>query len=388
MANIPCRNFLHFIQKRFLSASATVSTSPLSPSSASPSSFTVQYLINSCGLPLEVALSTSQKLRLDESDTRKPESVLKLFKSHGFDDTHIAKLIAKKPSILQCRLDEKLKPKLDFLVENGITGNFLHELIVRNTVLLSRSLDCHIKPSFKFLKDFFVNSDSVLAAIKRSTWLLTIDVERVIQPNINFMVNEGVPIHILRKFVMMQPRTLMVRFDRLITTFENVKKLGLEPTAPMFLNSFRVMISMSETTQNKKVEVLKSLGWSDQDIWSTFKRNPFCLAASEKKLRNMMDFYLNTMKLELATIVSYPRFLMFALDTRLRPRYNVLMILVSKNLIKEDKNKMAWLMTLNEAIFHKHYILKNLDKVPDLLEIYHATSRAKKTSQEMDKVIF
>ncbi|KAJ7949424.1 Transcription termination factor like [Quillaja saponaria] len=379
MAVVPCRNFLYSMQNRFLATLATVTASSLSSSASS--SFTVQYLINSCGLPLEVALSTSLKLRLDERDTRKPESVLKFFKSHGFNDTHIAKLIAKRPSILHCRLHENLKPKIDFLVDNGITGNSLHELIVRNDLILKRSLNDHIIPSYEFLKDFFVNSESVLTSIKRSSWLFTIDLERYIRPNINLLVNEGVPIHVLRNFFMKNPRVLVQKFDRFINTLETVKKLGLEPTTPMFLHAFRVMLSMSESTWKNKVEVLKSLGWSDQAILSALKQHPLFLACSEKKIRRVMDFYLNTMKLEPATIISYPKFLMYALDTRLRPRYNVLMVLVSKKLIKEDKNKLAWVLTRTEANFYKHYILKHSDKVPGLFEIYHGTSEAKETDK-------
>jgi len=65
---IPMRNLLSVLKKRFLvTSSVTLSppTSPLPTSRSSPS-FTVQFLVNSCGLPLKSSLSVSKKFQMDE----------------------------------------------------------------------------------------------------------------------------------------------------------------------------------------------------------------------------------------------------------------------------------------------------------------------------------
>ncbi|CAL1354712.1 unnamed protein product [Linum trigynum] len=59
----------------------------------SSSSFVVDYLVKSCGLPMESAIVASRKLQLDAKKNGKPESVLQFLRSHGFTDAHISTLV-------------------------------------------------------------------------------------------------------------------------------------------------------------------------------------------------------------------------------------------------------------------------------------------------------
>lgn len=69
-------------------------------------SFTVSYLINSCGLSPEVAISISEKLKFESSDDR-PDTVLALLRNQGFKNAHISKLISRRPSLLLITRPEK-----------------------------------------------------------------------------------------------------------------------------------------------------------------------------------------------------------------------------------------------------------------------------------------
>ncbi|EEF36829.1 conserved hypothetical protein [Ricinus communis] len=321
MANNQIRNLLSHIQKRFFISSVTLSSTPLSATSSS--SFTVHYLLKSCGLPLESAISVSEKLQLDAKNQQRTQSVVDLLKSHNFSDTQLVKLIEKRPAVLQCKAQENIQPKFEYLIKQG----------------------------FK-------------AAIRRSSWLLTFDLKGTMQPNVEFLLKEGVPAYGIEKMILLQPRAIMQKHDRMVYAVNAVKNLGLEPKSRMFIHAVRVIISMSELTWKKKFEMMKSMGWNEEEILSAFKRDPLCLACSEEKIKNAMDFYLNTMKLKPHVIIAYPKFLMYAIDTRLRPRYNVLKVLESKKLIEGDK-KIEWLLTINEKTFLQQYVIKYVDKVPE-----------------------
>ncbi|KAJ9129240.1 hypothetical protein P3X46_033970 [Hevea brasiliensis] len=156
-----------------------------------------------------------------------------------------------------------------------------------------------------------------------------------------------------------------------------VKILGLQPTSRMFVHAVRVMLSMSESTWKKKIELMKSFGWSEEEILSALVREPVILACSEKKIKNVMDFCMNTVKLELHTIIAYPKFLLYAVDKRLRPRYGVLKVLQSKELINWNR-KIEWVFVLSEKDFLKNYIDRYADEVPGLLEMYFSAGKAKK----------
>ena len=339
------------------------------------SSFTVNYLMNSCGLPLESALSTSQKLKLEENNLQRPQAVLAFLKSHDFDNTHIAELIKKRPRILQSKVEDNLKPKIEFLTQNGFVGNLLADLIVLSPVIFRRGLSSHIKPTFQFLNTYLENNKNVVAAVKRSSWLLTYDITGILQPNIDFLIREGVPLLSISKLILTQPRTIMRKVNRLEDAVQTLKKLRLEPTSELFMLALSVLVSMKESNWNRKMEVLKSFGWSEEDIWSVFKSNPLCFGCSEEKMKSAMDFYVNTMEMDVETIIPYLRFLTYAVDKRLRPRYNFLKVLKSKNLLKEGKN-YASLFNQAENTFYKNYVVKHSDSIPGLMELHRGITMA------------
>ncbi|KAM7476829.1 hypothetical protein LguiB_024072 [Lonicera macranthoides] len=365
--------------KRFLSTysdseplNVCVAAHASSSSSLSLSSFTVKYLTNSCGLSLQEAFSASKKYQLDELKLQKYESVLSLLRSFQFSDTHIKKLLIKFPYILRFRLHTNLKPKLEYLTEIGFVSTLLPELILLNPDILLRSLSGYLKPSMKILRKYVKTNEKVVAAVKHWTCLSSCDMKGILQPNVEFLLSEGVPRTTIENLIVWHSRTLIVKLDKFVTIVEILKKLGFKPTSTTFIVALRCLVSVSDSTSERKVQLFKSWGWSEEQIVSAFKRDPLSLAGSEEKIRSIMDFYVNTMKLNPADIAAYPTVLRFSLNTRTRPRYNVIKVLVSKNLIKKPK-KLVWISALTEKEFLKRFVDKHLDQVPNLMEIYRGT---------------
>lgn len=368
MSKISSTFLLDFIQKRFIN---TVSSSALPSASVS----TIEFLRSYCELSSESPSSANRKLKFDGKNTLKYKSVVDFLKSYGFENSQIGKLIVKRPSILQSKVDNNLKPKFEFLEEIGFVGPLLPKVILSNPAILLRGLDSQLKPSFRFVKEMLESDEKVIAAIRRSSWLLTFDFKGTMQSNIDVLIGEGVPSRHIARLIVLQPRTIMQKVDRMIYAVNKAKELGIKPTAPMFVHAIRVMVSMNDSTWKKKINILKSLGWSEKEILTAFKRDPLCLACSEEKMRNVVDFCFNTAKLDPETVISYPKFFMYGLDTRIRPRYRVLEVLMVKNLIKKNR-KIAWLLIQGEKSFLKNYVLKHLDEIPDLMNIYRGNSAA------------
>jgi len=368
MANhVPLRSLLllSLIQKRFLKTSA------------SPSSFKVQYLIDSCGLPSQLALSTYQKFQHDKKNLPNAYSVLQYLKDHDFSNTHISKLIDKYPRVLQVRVGSNLKPKFDFLTENGFVGQLLPQLILSNPSVLRRALDSQIKPCFELLNSLLGCKENLVVALKRASWLLTVNLKVVIQPNVDLLIKEGLPLDRVAKLILWQPRAVLQKMDRMVYALHALKSMGLDVEDNIFIHALRVRIQLPETTWKKKIEGMKSLQWSEEEILGAFKRYPPILALSEKKIRSSMDFFINTMELERQNIIACPLFLGYSIDKRVRPRYNVIKVLKSKKLISRDK-KMTTLLTINEKNFLTNYVHRYVDVVPGLLELYMGNGKTKK----------
>lgn len=292
-------------------------------------------------------------------------------------DTHIADLIKKMPAFLGCKVENNLKPKFEFLAANGVAGNLLPQLILSNPDILWTSLDSTIKPSFKFLKSFLGTNVRIAAALKRCSWLLRVNRNRTMQTNIDLLIKEGLPLDRLAKLIVSNPRSLLSKHDKIVYAVNSVKTLGLETNDTMFIYALGVKMKMTDTTWKKKIEVMKSLGWSEEEIFGTFKRCPQILQYSEKKIRITVDFFINTVDLGPEILLVYPSLFCLSVDKRIRPWYNVINVLKSKNLIKREK-KFPSLLLMSEKKFLENYVDKYVDDVPGLWEVYTGTANTKK----------
>ncbi|KAL4290397.1 hypothetical protein GQ457_14G020640 [Hibiscus cannabinus] len=356
MAKAPLRNLLSLIHKRFLQTNQTLSPIP-KPRPLIP-----------------------KRLKIPQNAAAKSVPFFNFLKSYGFSDTQIAGVIKKCPQFLHSRFNKLLKPKLEFFIEKGFEGKLLPQLVALNPLVLSRTLESQIKPCLEFLSQF-LKVDELLFAIKRSSWLLTFNLNSVIRPNIELLMNEGVPAERISKLLVFQPRVILQSHARMVYAVKTVKEAGLESGQPRFIHALRVICSVSESNWKKKVKAFMSVGWTKEDVFSTLRKDPLCLACSERKLKYLMDFYVNTMKLDAKTIISYPKLILHSADRRILARYEALKVLESMKLIKEDK-KIVWVLTLSEKKFMDEYITKNKDKVPGLLDMYQQAVKKRKTRKK------
>ncbi|KAI3427791.1 uncharacterized protein J3R85_009002 [Psidium guajava] len=332
MFKVSAKNLFLFARKRFLATSAAILRTPESSSPSPPP--LIDYLVKSLGLPLESAVSVSQKLGAHRNAVEKADSVLRFLRSCGFGDAQMAKLVANRPSLLLSNVESNLKPKLEYFREIGVSVSVLLGAIAGNSGFFTRSLDSYYKPQIDFLKKYLRTSNALDVAIKRCSWLLTLHRKYVLEPNIDLLIREGVRFDDVGVLMLYQPWTLVMKVERMASVVRAVKGLGIEPCSAKFIRCLRVMLSMKESTWRKKVENFKSLGWSQEECWSMFVRCPHCLAFSEEKIRRTVDFYLNTASIARGVVVGQPLLLQFSLDERLRPRHRVITVLRSEASLK------------------------------------------------------
>ncbi|XP_065879995.1 uncharacterized protein [Euphorbia lathyris] len=376
MANNLVKHLFSHMQKRFLQSSAALSSpSALRTNGASSSSLTVQFLVDSCGFPLESSVSVSQKIHIDEKNQETVKSVVGLFKSHHFSASQVAELIAKRPQILLCKDQRYLQPKLEYFVNKGFAGERLTMLIMSNPKILARSLDSQIKPSVEFWSSNLSIHENFVGLVKRFSWLLTSNLTGNVQPNIDLLRKEGVSKHSLGKLISLQPRHITQNLDRTSYAVNTLKDLGFEPSATIFVHALRVILSMSKSTWKKKIEFMKTMGWKEEQILFAFRKSPSFFSCSEQKIKNAVDFCVNTLKWEPQAVIDNPILINLSIEKTLRPRYNVLKVLELKQLLKGSENILS-LLTRTEKDFLK-YIRKYNDEAPDLLKMYIDSKTAK-----------
>jgi mTERF domain-containing protein len=121
-----------------------------------------------------------------------------------------------------------------------------------------------------------------------------------------------------------------VRTNRFSEIVSDVMKLGFDPNNLLFVLAIRVMAVMSKTLWEQKVEAYKSFGLSKDEIYSAFKRLPLFMIVSEMKIKKLMAFFVNKLKMKPLLISKNPNLLLPSLEKRIIPRCSVLQLLMQR----------------------------------------------------------
>ena len=347
---------------RFFSSSST-------SRSANPKqcSFTVSYLINSCGLSPDSALSASQKLHLVTPE--RPDSILSLLRNYGITDTQLPKLIRVFPTLLLTDPEKTLLPKLEFLNSKPFSRADLGRVLSSCPMILSRSLDNQIIPCYNFFKSILHLDNRVVSAIKRSPRIFLEDVNKNIVPNITALQEIGVPESSIVFLITYYPIVVQLKHDRFGETVKEVMKMGFDPLTVVFIKAIQVFGGMSKSTWEQKMEVYRRWGWSNDEIVLLFRAFPACMSLSEKKIMSTMDFLVNKMGWKLNEITRFPISLGFNLEKRIIPRCWVGKVLMLKGLVKKDLSLGAFLR-YTESKFLDRFVIKYQNHIPQLLNLY------------------
>ncbi|KVI12022.1 Mitochodrial transcription termination factor-related protein [Cynara cardunculus var. scolymus] len=240
---------IHGVFARSLSSSPAASNPDSVKFSKIQHSFTVSYLIESCGFPPEKAISASKYLNFKTPD--RADSVIAFFKNQGFTEPQIYHLVRKFPMALTCNPQTNLLPKFEFLSSIGLSDAEIVKLVTARPKSLGRSLKNHLKPTFKLLKDLLQSNDRTLIAIKRCAWVLDWDFQSNMVPNMEYLRDVGVPGSKMLYVLTYQPRDFLVSNEQFKMVVEEIVEMGFDPLKTNFMLAIHALswwLKCSEST--------------------------------------------------------------------------------------------------------------------------------------------
>ncbi|PSS06242.1 Transcription termination factor like [Actinidia chinensis var. chinensis] len=357
------------LPKTVIRSQITILVNSFSTKSRTPEeqSFTVSYLISSCGLSPETALRASQRVHFPSSD--RPDSILTILRNHGFADTHISKLTKTRPSVLLSDPKKTLLPKLEFFESVGLSNADLAKIISSNPTLLDSSLKNQLIPVYNYLKNVILLDDKQVArSMKTSSRIFGMNLEKSIVPKIATLREFRVPASNISLLVTLHPHVLFRNHDKLNETVKEVLAMGVNPLKSTFVYVLQMMLRISKSTWEHKIEVYRKSGWSEADFRMAFKKQPLCMALSEKKITSVMDFLVNKMGWNPTAIARAPTVLFYSLQKRTIPRCLVIKVLILKGLIQKDLCLHSVLKVTDKCFVDK-YVTKYEEDVPQLLDV-------------------
>ncbi|KAK6254564.1 hypothetical protein SCA6_015869 [Theobroma cacao] len=117
-----------------------------------------------------------------------------------------------------------------------------------------------------------------------------------------------------------QPQILFKSPSKLKEIGDTKKNMGFDPTGKRYLYALFVYSSMTKATWDKKVDLFKKLGWSEEEICKAFHLQPICMKTSEDKITAIMSFLVNKMGFTPSAIAKKPVILMSSLEKKIVTR--------------------------------------------------------------------
>ncbi|KAI4295382.1 hypothetical protein L6164_035433 [Bauhinia variegata] len=346
-----------------LQQSSSIFTHKYCTGTVKKESFSVKYLIENCGFSPETALLVSKRVSFESSE--KPDSVLELFRNCGFSDSQLRGIIGKVPSLLRSNPIKTIWPKLEFLLSKGASCSQLVEIVTRSPRYLKRSLADHIIPCYDFVKRFLPHDKRIITAINRCNGIIC---DSNMVSNVKLLLDNGVPESGIASLLHTWPRLLNLTKDQFSVAVEEVKKLGLDPSKSAFIPALYAKKTLNKGVWDRKVDVYKKWGWSDEAIDRAFSQHPYCMMKAEHKIEAVMGFFVNHLGWNSAVIAKNPVIISFSLEKRIIPRAFVLQHLQSRGLIKDTKVLRAF--HIPEKTFLEKFVNSFKDDAPQLLKLY------------------
>ncbi|XP_010939369.1 uncharacterized protein [Elaeis guineensis] len=368
--------FLHHCRRlgdplTFSFSSVTTAATAAAVKSSSPGpQFMVEYLITSCGLSPSEAAKASNHLRRIKSPQR-PDSVLGFFKSQGFDDADVKKIVYGQPRCLGFDVEKTLAPKFRALRDLGFSQSDLHHLVLSHPSVLNLRLHRTLLPRIEVWRKLFGSMELLKKFLKRKNRFLWWSIEKRILPNLSLLRDYGIPDKRISLMVKRGPSLIARRPDSLRHLVGRVEELGVPPHSGMFAWVLPTLHTFSKARFAAKMELMRSFGWSESEFLTAFSKAPCMLNVSKKMMQRKMEFLVKEAGCTPSYVARFPVLLMCSLDKRLVPRYRAIEILKSKGL-HTRKHDLYRIMCVSEKDFFEKFILCHKEKVPELHEMFTA----------------
>lgn len=315
------------------------------------------------------------------SNLRNPErsdSVISFLKESGFSKTQVEKMVICYPQLLSSNLENTIKPKIQVFRDMGFSENDVVEIISNDVRIFKQSLKNRIIPSLSSLKTILGSNVEVAKLLKGCGWFLETNLDNNLVQNVQLFKSLGLAKEKITQSIYYFPR-FMLRKPEIVKTFvEKAEAMGASRSSRMFFHAVRVFSSMSDNTWEYKLRTFRKLGFTEDDITTTFRNAPLVFTVSEQKIKEVKEILLATGKYKTSCIVSSPVSMMYSVEKRYKPRIKVLEVLESKKVI-ERWPCLAVLCRMSDKDFYDKFVGPYFDQVGD---VYTAKSGSVKKQKQ------
>jgi mTERF domain-containing protein len=243
------------------------------------------------------------------------------------------------PNFIRSSFQGTVKPKFEFLERIGLTGQKLLKALHRKSRFLNLNVSRTLEPKFCFLQ-------SVLDPRLEAT---------VSNPETDKIAGKFVSNHSLTTSVISEnPMIFTLSTAQILVVVKDVEGMGIEKGSRAFARCFCRLSRMNRDTVKRRLENLRELGFTEEEVRIIVKRMPGLLGLSEDKVRQNLKFLVEEWKVPRNVLLTYPMALCMSMEKRLKPRLIALRASMMKN--KSTKEAESYppvrYMSMSETDFH------------------------------------
>ncbi|KAG4150352.1 hypothetical protein ERO13_D04G000085v2 [Gossypium hirsutum] len=222
---------------------------------------------------------------------------------------HGIEIIVRRPAILNYDLDSQLIPKF-----------VLHKL----PAILSYSLE-HMESHVDFMKSYVGLDDrEIFKIILVFPNVVSASKERKLRPRIEFLKQCGLNSNDIFKFLTRAPLFVALSFeDNLAHKLGFLVKIGYEYRTKELAVALGAVTRTSCENMQKVIGLFLSYGLSCEDIFYMSKKHPQILQYNPGSLEEKMEYLTEEMGRDVSELLTFPAFLGYKLDDRIKHRYEV-----------------------------------------------------------------
>lgn len=230
----------------------------------------------------------------------------------GVNPRQIGPILTEKPDIMGMRVANNIKPKVEFIASWGIPHLVVGKMIENRPYILGYGLDEDMRPAVDALLDFGVRKEAIPQILVQFPDILGMKVMDKVQTKLPWLMGK-----------------VGVRKD----------------SVPQIIEKLPQILLMNVPSGTKRVNALRDLGFTKNEVSDMVVRCPQLLAISvEKAMKPNADFLVKEMKRDIRELLEYPEFLTYDLEGRIRPRF-------AKILDKGTQWPLAWMLNCSDSKF-------------------------------------
>ncbi|CAM6126585.1 unnamed protein product [Calypogeia fissa] len=259
-------------------------------------------------------------------------------------------ILFSNPFIAGSRVDDCLRPKIEFLRNRGISKEQMGKMVVRSPQILTYSLEGKLLAIEKKLLEIGLKGDEIGKIFIKHPAVFGTSISKF-DKNIQSLRDGGIKEVAKAIFKLPQIMSLSLdsKFQQVVQFLRDDLKLQQEQITKMLTCQISILSFSIQDNMRPKVGYFYEMGLQQEDIARLVVKYPnvFCHSL-DNSIKPKVRYLLEVMKLEVLELICFPHYLSYSLLTRIIPRHEY----VAKHCLHF---RLSSLLSCGDEVFQKRY---------------------------------